>query len=145
MKKLILLFILLNIACNSPKDRDDCHCGIKFKNNTDRVLFIRSSSDTILQNYMDPRENSFQHSILPYAGKGNIELGNLRFLRNGSPMCVETLYKNDEKIYIFIHDSIALGNKEWNEVRKNYIVTKRYDLTINELKKLNFTIEYTVN
>jgi hypothetical protein len=142
MRKLIMAIIFLNIACHAPKDTNDCHYKIKFKNNTDRVLFIDSSSDTILESYMDPRPYYVNTVVLPRAGNNNIELGRIPFIRNGRPMCIEDLYKDDEKLYVFVYDSIVLGNKDWDEVKKNYLLTKRYDVTVEELRKTNFTIEY---
>jgi hypothetical protein len=142
MNKLILAILFLNMACHEPKDTENCHYSIKFKNNTDKALFINSSSDTILQGYMDPRMYPEDTNVPPYAGNDKVKIGEIRFVRNGKPMCIENLYKSDEKLYIFIYDSIELGNKDWNEVKKNYMVTKRYDYTFNELQKNNFTINY---
>lgn len=142
MRKLIIAILFLNIACHTPTDTNNCHYSVKFKNNTDKVLFIDSSSDTILQSYMDPREYYEDTNVLPHAGNNNIKMGSIYFIRNGRPMCIEDLYKPNEKLYVFVYDSIALGNKDWNEIKKNYLITKRYDFTIEELRKMNFTIEY---
>lgn len=142
MKKIIIVSFLF-AACHAPKDTPNCHYSIKFKNNTGKVLFINSASDTILESYMDPREEYHQDmKVLPHAGNSTVELGRISFIRNGRPMCVEDLYKPNEKLYVFVYDSIELGNKDWNEVKKSYLVTKRYDFTIDELRKMNFMIDY---
>lgn len=145
MIKLMIAILFLNIACNTPKDTDFCHYSIKFKNKTDKVFFIDSSSDTILQSYMDPRPYYENTHVLPYAGNNNIEIGSIYFIRNGRPMCIEDLYRPDEKLYVFAYDSTILGDKEWNEIRKNYLVTKRYDLTIKDLENMNWKITYDGN
>jgi hypothetical protein len=144
MRILIVTIIFLNIACHAPKDTENCHYKIKFKNNTDKVLFVDYSSDTIIYN-KDIRRDPFYKSVSAYAGNNNIELGRITFITNGRPMCIEDLYKPDEKLYVFVYDSIALGNKNWDEVKKNYLVTKRYNLTLKQLKAMNFEITYDGN
>lgn len=141
MKKLIIVTLFLSVACHAPKDTENCHYSIKFKNNTDGVFFIDQSSDTTID-AKDIRRDPFYKSVRAYAGNNNVEIGGIHFIRNGRPMCIEDLYKPDEKLYVFVYDSIALGNKDWDEVKKNYLVTKRYDFTIEELRKINFTIDY---
>ncbi len=151
MRKFITAIIFLNIACHAPKDTENCHYKIKFKNNTDKTLYIDFGTDTILTIYQknlieasdfDPRLDAFHTKISAYAGNNNVEIGGIYFTPNGRPMCIEDLYNPDEKLYMFVYDSIVLGNKDWNEVKKNYLVTKRYDFTIDELRKTNFTIDY---
>ena len=141
MNKLIVLLLFLCFAC-TPKDTNNCHYSIKFINNTDKALFIDSSSDTILKSYMDPREYFENTHVLPYAGNNRIELGSICFIRNGRPMCIEDLYKGEKKVSVFVYDSLILGKKDWNDIMINYLITKRYDFTIEELRKINFTIKY---
>jgi hypothetical protein len=141
VKKLILAILFLNMACHEPKDTENCHHSIKFINNTEKVLFIDYSSDTIIYS-KDIRQDPFYKSVVPFAGNNNIKIGEIRFVSNGKPICIEDLYNPNEKLYVFVYDSLAIGNKDWNEVKKEYLVTKRYEYTVNELRINNFTIVY---
>ncbi|KAF2338454.1 hypothetical protein [Flavobacterium tistrianum] len=136
-----ILFLILLASC-TPKDTENCHYKIKFKNNTDSVLYIEASSDTILHNYSDPRPYAINTLVKAYAGNKNIELGTAYFQRNGKPMCIEDLYKNEDKIYLFVYDSIALGNKNWEDIINDYPVVKKYGFTLGELRDKDFLIEH---
>ncbi len=145
MEKLVLSFLLLMLVHCEPEDTDNCHYGINFINKTDKVLFVLPSKDTILHNYMDPREDSFQASISPYAGQGGVPEGRLRFLASVSPRCVENLLRYDPRLYVFVFDSLTLGNKDWEEVMTNYLVAKRYNLTLNDLEQMDWIITFDGN
>ncbi|WDF65354.1 hypothetical protein [Flavobacterium sp. KACC 22763] len=140
--RFLLLLVLLVISC-TPKDTMNCHYKIKFKNNSDRVLYIETSSDTILYNYSDPRPYATNTLVKAKAGNDNVEIGTAYFQRNGKPMCIEDLYQNEEKIYLFVYDSVALGNKKWEEITRDYLIAKRFDFSLNELRKSDFTVEYS--
>ena len=43
---------------------------------------------------------------------------------------------------VFIFDSEILENIEWKEIRDNYMILKRYDLSLEDLQKLDFTLYY---
>ena len=46
------------------------------------------------------------------------------------------------KIEIFIFDLGALKINSWDTIAKNYLILKRYDLTLDSLKKMNWLIRY---
>lgn len=140
--RFLLFLVLLVISC-TPKDTKNCHYKIKFKNNTDKALFIETSSDTILYNYSDPRPYGANTLVKAKAGNGSVEIGTAYFQRNGKPMCIEDLYKNNDRIYLFVYDSVALGNKNWEEIARDYLIAKRFDFSLNELSKTDFTVEYS--
>jgi hypothetical protein len=43
-------------------------------------------------------------------------------------------------VFIFSYDS--LSKLPWAKIRDNYMVLKRYDLTLKELDSMNWTINY---
>jgi len=143
MRKLIVIaLVLLNVACHAPKNTENCHYSIGLKNKTDRALFVNAYSDTILKSYMDPRNDAYNSRLLPYAGHNNVEIGDIHFIRNCHPICIEDLVKQGEKFHFFVYDSIKLGNKKWDSVQRHYLIAKRFDLTLNDLKKMNWVITY---
>ena len=50
------------------------------------------------------------------------------------------LPKDTLSVFIFHTDTLLKYN--WNEVREDYKILKRYDLVLDDLEKINFTIEY---
>ncbi len=136
---------MLAATCTAPKDTDICRYGIQIKNESNKVLYIDWAEDTILRNYMDPRIDPYQPTAKQFAGVSNNPLGRLFFSRNGSPMCVELLYKTDVEVYVFMYDSVMLGNRDWKDIRNEYLVAKRYDLTLQDLENMNWTIIYDGN
>jgi hypothetical protein len=80
--------------------------------------------------------------VAAFAGNGNIEAGEIRFTGGGRPSCMEDAIGIDDKLYIFIYDSAFIANKEWDEVLKDSLIDRRFYVTIDELRKNNFTINY---
>jgi hypothetical protein len=52
----------------------------------------------------------------------------------------KTLPKDTLSVYIFHTDT--LNKYSWEEVRDGYKILKRYDLSLGDLKKSNFTVTY---
>jgi hypothetical protein len=46
------------------------------------------------------------------------------------------------KISVFIFHSDTLNKYPWEEVRNGYMILKRYDLSLEDLKQRDFTITY---
>jgi hypothetical protein len=46
------------------------------------------------------------------------------------------------RLEIFIFDLGVLRNNSWDTIAKNYLILKRYDLTLDSLKKMNWLIQY---
>jgi hypothetical protein len=47
-----------------------------------------------------------------------------------------------EKISVFIFHTDTLSKYTWEEVADKYMVLKRYDLSLEDLKQRNFTVTY---
>jgi len=61
----------------------------------------------------------------------------------------EARYSYEEKfkysygtLMIFILDSQVLKTTPWEKVQQDYLVLKRYDLGLEDLKRMNWTITY---
>jgi hypothetical protein len=50
------------------------------------------------------------------------------------------LPKDTMSVYVFHTDT--LQNVSWEDIRNNYKVLKRYDLSLDDLKRMNWTITY---
>jgi hypothetical protein len=54
----------------------------------------------------------------------------------------EERFSKIEKLSVFIFHTDTLNKYTWEEVRDNYMILKRYDLSLDDLKQCNFTVTY---
>ncbi|OHT43410.1 hypothetical protein [Flavobacterium tructae] len=143
MKKIVLLMIAFNLinACQKPKDNNNYHYSIKVKNNTNKVLYIYRGFDSVMP-LGDFRSDPYFKTTAAFAGNGNIEIGEIRFTGGGRPTCIEDILHVDERLYIYVFDSAFIANKKWDEILKDSLVDGRLEVTIDELIKNSFTINY---
>lgn len=47
-----------------------------------------------------------------------------------------------DTLSIFIFDAMVYEGTEWEEIRNDYKILKRYDLSIEDLERLNYTVTY---
>ena len=50
--------------------------------------------------------------------------------------------KDIERFVVFVFDAEVLETTPWDTVKVNYMVLKRYDLSLEDLESLNWTITY---
>ena len=58
--------------------------------------------------------------------------------------CIENTFDRDgfDTIYVFIFDAEVVENTSWEDVARDYLVLKRYDLSLDDLKQLDWKITY---
>jgi hypothetical protein len=144
--KAINLILLINIAltyisCN-PFDinkNDD----LKVFNNSDtRVYFDWRSEypDTTL-NKTDPQWVG-PYNSLPWSENGlNPNETKVIRLRGSWEDCFADNIPSDT-IMVYIIDADVLENVYWDTIVKNYMILKRYDLSLQDLEDMNWTITY---
>lgn len=144
MKNILSFFTVLILlgSCQEPKDSDDCHYKIKIKNNSDKVLYLYSAGEPVITPG-DIRTDPFFKPAPAHAGNGTVEMGAIRYLGGGKPKCVESFYPAEKQFYVFVFDSAAIAQKSWKEVIDNNLFVKRFDITVKELQKTDFTLEYS--
>jgi hypothetical protein len=135
---LLLIFpcFLLSMKC-SKKETDHCHWRLYLTNYSDKSLYTFISydyPDTSL-NFQRPLFDGFDGSVPP--NKRN----NIRY---DETHCIESniLDNGYEKLSVFIFDAAMVDTTPWPEVRQNYLVLKRLDYTLDELRERNFELEY---
>ncbi|MBP1223069.1 hypothetical protein [Flavobacterium sp. 1355] len=143
MKSIFSFFtvVVLFVSCNEPKDTDNCHYKIKFKNNTAKVLYLYPAQDSVIPD-RDIRTDPYFKPTPAHAGNGTIEAGTIRFTGGGKPMCIESLYPLEQKFYIYLLDSAAISQISWKEVVDENLAVKRFDISVKELQKNDFLLEY---
>lgn len=136
----IIIIIFLSAICTSSscrKDSSDCHHNIYFKNNSEKTIYFKASYNYPDTQIVDPK---------PYMGS---ELNRLLPNENGSPLnhssCYEQEFKNrieSDTLIIFVFDSQVLESTSWETVKQDYLILKRYDLSLQDLQNMNFKLTY---
>ena len=109
-----------------------------------RLKVINKSSMTIYAEYfMSPTDtlliftgSPFHHNPDKAAPNGTITL-----VRGGSWEGAFNEVVN-QKLHIFIFNASIVDNTQWDTIKKNYMILKRYDLNLHDLDSLNWTILY---
>ena len=141
MKKAIIILLLAWVClasyCTKPrKENDNCHTAIRFSNNTSKALYIM---DYPLAHYFpDP----FDITNLPRGYKVNSGEQNNRKMRVHDE-CLEIYIKNSMgTVFVYVFDAEIIENTEWKVVKRDYLVLKRYDVSLKDLQQLDWTITY---
>lgn len=134
MKAIKILILLTLIATSCRKDYNDIR--LNFVNNSDIPIYVStcdSYKDTnyVYVNYY-PVNNPDKYKIQPNETKSPI-----------SPIGTwERVYEEQEMLAFYVFDAYILETTPWDTVKSKYLVLKRYDLSFEDLEKMNWTITY---
>ena len=135
---LMVTSLFLNQACGDKEK--DCHKTITFKNATADTLYVVGSTfypDTsIYSGIPNPVLDPAHTKVLP-------EETNTRVLWGRD--CIESDFKSSipsDTMMIYVFDAKVLEGNTWETVKANYLVLKRYDLSLEDLGRMNWTITY---
>src|SRR5882724_5922188 len=142
MAKKLIFLIAIFYSCSDIKSVDD---RLKIHNYSTKPIvfdFGEKYPDTSLTSNFyygltnlaasDPTE-PFTHTVLPSTTNA------YRFLGSWDG---EIPHIPSGKLEIFVFDVDVLRNVPWDSIAKNYLILKRYDLTLDSLKKMNWLIQY---
>jgi hypothetical protein len=140
MNKLYNLIILasilmLTVACPDRDYAPDSTLLIK-NNSKDTLLYFiefKSIVDTVLPSYNLFPDESTKSTwlIFPYSES--------RY----KDAFIKTFNELDNKVLmVFIFDAKVLETTPWDTVKAKYLVLKRYDLSLQDLEDMNWTITY---
>ena len=125
------IVLLFTISCI---DKENCHDNIYIKNNSDKAIYFDKSyvyPDTTLRDdglIQDPTN----YKVEKYSENRSVTRG-----------CYEGIMQSSYPIIMFfIYDAETLETTPWDTVAKNHLVLKRYDLSLADLERLNWTITY---
>jgi hypothetical protein len=135
MKTILLLTILVLTVNTCIDDNKNCHDRVVFINKTNKTLYVSGNNSTILSKY-NGRPYSNWNKTLPN-GENDTGLFNVS---SGRSYCYENTLK--DSLHIFIFEENVLATYTWEEVVDNYMVLKRYDLSLQDLQQLNWQISY---
>ena len=128
------IFTTLLLSANCCKNKDNCHDTIFIKNSSDKAIYFDKSyryPDTIPHNDGVVSEPSI-YRVEKSSEKQSITRG-----------CYEgKMNSSYPKIMFFIYDAQILENTPWDTIAKKNMVLKRYDLSLEDLQRMNWTITY---
>ena len=135
MKYVTFLFIgilFVFTTCSNDKDKD-CHNAITIVNNSDKAIYYYPSSeypDTLSLN-PNPATSGNDFRIEKFSSK-----------QDEYRSCIEGKFLIIYKYMYFIYDAQILETTPWDTVVKKYMILKRYELTLQDLQKSNWTITF---
>lgn len=143
LKTLVVFLLLFCFSCvDKKKNYEDCHHYMTIINHSDLVIYATES-------YLYPDTVNFYKyipnpSYQPYLNKVNPEGENTDAVENLKG-CLEGLFNephigSGDTMMVFLFREDSLKANDWKDA-PNYVL-KRYDLTIDELNALNWTITY---
>lgn len=128
IKLIGLLFIVLLIqACPESSKDPDMQFTIK-NESTENIYFYANTSDATVMSKDIGKGYGY---LIP------IKIGdfyNIPFWIN--------LFNQSKKLNILIYKQSTLDMHSWEDIQKNDIFDKRYVLTLEELKSMNYTVMY---
>ena len=143
MKNIIKL-LLVSLTCMATacvsKESENCHLAIEFSNNSDMTLYVKDDSFYLVDSPdpFDIRKRSYFHP-----GQKNIKSHSVSKDAISSRNCWEYSFRSAiEMLYIYVFDAAVVENTPWEVIARDYLVLKRYDLSLEDLQKLDWRVTY---
>lgn len=143
MNKMLITLIISSILLISIKcvDNDkNCHNTISFQNTSSKTVYVE-----YLGGYPDTTYFKYEPNpvLSPEVSKALPGETNKRALESRS--CWEDKFKDlikSDTVMIYVFDAQVLESTAWDTVVKKYLILKRYDLSLQDLQKSNWTVTY---
>ena len=120
------------------KETANCHFNIYVKNNSNKPIYIYGYYDypdsSLKNKNYNPAVSGEYYKVKP-SERTNI------YRRS----CYEGVFKisiPSDTIMVYIFDAQTLETTPWETVKKNNLYLKRYDLSLQDLRNLNWRINY---
>ena len=132
MKPIYLMLSCLLIV-NSSCHKDE---GLKLRVNnvSEKAIYVKWTGaypDTSLNHMANPTYNSQINKVEAHSVQKDYY---------GVPS--QAFFKYIDTLSVFIFDAQVLENTPWDSVQARYIVLRRYDLSLDDLNKMNWIITY---
>lgn len=148
--KIIILSIFLLATFSKCEFIMDIRYSLIIRNNTNHLIDIYIVQDN-LNGSIKPYPDTLLPKMKTYINKRNKEVPilvsniepNMWFDESSAVSWDKTIKKlPKDTLSIFIFHSDTLNKYSWEEVRDDYKILKRYDLSIQDLEKLDFNVPY---
>jgi hypothetical protein len=133
------LFLTLILFSSCGEKDPNLHNIIWFDNSSEKTLYI-IESQTNFKDSLIPAYNPIlagdacNCKSYPHTKDDQLKLRDTYEGRFKDP--------NIDLIRIFVFDSETINQYGWETIRNGYMILKRYDLTLEDLNKLYWTVKY---
>ena len=127
---MLSVLIVIGAKCSN----DDELMKLRIKNNSSQTLYESCSTnypDTSLNKILSPACNPQIHKI---------EANTFQKEHYNSP--TEDIFDYNDTLIVFLFNAQILESNPWDSVVKNYMILKRYDLSLQDLQDMDWTITY---
>ncbi|MFW5762551.1 MAG: hypothetical protein ACOCXH_16380 [Cyclobacteriaceae bacterium] len=135
MKYIALSFFCFTLLCSTcEKNKDDPK--MRVKNNTKEAIYVSWHTqypDTGLTYITNPTLN-------PHINKVSSNSLQESYYKAPSEGIFKTM--KSDVLLVFIFDAETLESTPWDTVVANYLILKRYELTLQELNDMNWIVNY---
>jgi len=136
----ILLLALTCMATRCPdKENENCHTAIGFSNNSEKDLYVRPYDLIHRPSHISEIEHikgTVQQRYKIYSAEQDNRRATDWFI------CYERTFRMDSLINLYIFDATVVENTPWETVAKDYLVLKRYELSLADLQRLDWQVTY---
>lgn len=141
MKKIIIFLnaIILLISCDANNTAYS-HKIITVINKTNKTIYVVGSyqypNTDAYKNTPDPLKTGFTKVLLNESTKNVLPSFGTSY---------ESIYEYEIPsgiLMVYIFDGPTLETEGWDYIKEHNLVLKRYDLTLKDLKNMNWTIAY---
>jgi hypothetical protein len=139
--KLILVTVPILLLANACPDKDMdsefVDSSITIQNNTDKALLryfdFYNYPDTNLA-IDNPFNNAKQEELASIPPQNSAEQKEawIKYFEQ----------TNTTKLMLFLLDYETVKSIEWDTIKANYLILKRYDLSLQDLENMNWTVTY---
>lgn len=133
-RNLLLLALLLLFGCKVP----EYDYLLQFANNSDNPVYVGISD--INDKYKDTTYLYINSSPMQDGEQYKFQSHDTAAYLVYIPW--DKIYKQRDTVSFYIFDAKTLETIPWQKVTENYLVLQRYDLSLVDLKKLNWVISY---
>ncbi|MDR3244937.1 MAG: hypothetical protein LBT50_00710 [Prevotellaceae bacterium] len=144
--KYYFISLLVFFACTANmciKEDENCHKTINFVNNSKYALYLGDSPyhpDTL---FLTDFSSIVSQDKIYKVNSGETNRSALVSYRS----CLEGWFKPRhphglDTFIIFIFDANVVENTPWNIVDKDYLILQRYDVSLEDLQHLSWTLSY---
>lgn len=137
MKHIILAIIsIIFLACCCEKMMEKWYY-IRVTNVSERIIMVTAGYGRFLMNV-------YPDTTLPASKPSLYRIEPMKHTNLTSSFEWEKVIKEMpfDTLSIYVFDEDTLNTFSWEIIRKGYKVLKRYDLSVNDLKNMNWTITY---
>ena len=135
MKKIYLIFLCF-LTFTFMSCLKESHYDIPFYNSTDYTIYVDVSfdhPDTTLRQMQDVTTSGWFLDIKPH--KWGNPLDNMM-------TTYESEFHGMDTLIIFVFNSDTLATYGWENVKDDYLISQRYDLSLNDLKRMNWHLSF---